>query len=49
MKEKQLYGQEFSSKKRLLEWIEKNADKIDWDYDVQLEWYYKDEEEEDEL
>lgn len=35
----QKYGQEFSSKKRLLEWIEKNAAKINWDYGVWLEWY----------
>ena len=47
MKEKQLYGQEFSSEKRLLAWIEKNRDKIDWDYGVELTWYYKEEENND--
>jgi hypothetical protein len=41
----QKYGQEFSSKKRLLEWIEKNADKITWDYGVWVEWYEEDDEE----
>ena len=46
-KEKQLYGQEFCSKKSLLKWLEENSDKIDWDYNVCLEWYYKDEEEEE--
>lgn len=44
----QKYGQEFSSKKRLLEWVEKNADKIIWDYGVWVEWYEEDEEEDEE-
>lgn len=45
-KEKQLYGQEFSSKERLIKWIEENYDKIDWNYCVWLEWYYKEEDDE---
>jgi hypothetical protein len=45
-KEKQLYGQEFSSKERLIKWIEEKYDKIDWNYCVWLEWYYKEEDEE---
>jgi hypothetical protein len=45
MNNKQLYGQEFYSKKDLLNWLEKNADKIDWDYStVTLEWYWKEDE-----
>ena len=35
----QKYGQEFMSKKELLEWIEKNKDKINWDFGVWVEWY----------
>ena len=45
MKDKQLYGQEFSSKERLIKWIDKNYDKIDWNYCVWLEWYYKEDDE----
>lgn len=46
--EKQLYGKTFSSKKQFLKWFEEHSDEIDWDYDVELSWYYKDEEEEEE-
>ena len=40
--DKQLYGTTFSSKKSLLKWLEEHEDEIDWDYDVELSWYYKD-------
>ena len=40
--DKQLYGSSFSSKKSLLKWLEEHEDEIDWDYDVELSWYYKD-------
>ena len=40
--DKQLYGTSFSSKKALLKWLEEHEDEIDWDYDVELSWYYKD-------
>ena len=41
--DKQLYDTTFSSKKALLKWLEEYEDEIDWDYDVELTWYYKDE------
>ena len=41
--EKDLYGKTFYSKKEFLKWLEENEDKIDWDYDVEFDWYYKDE------
>lgn len=44
--EKQLYGKTFSSKKEFLKWFEEHSDEIDWDYDVELSWYYKSEEDE---
>ena len=47
MKEKQLYGRELPSKKAMLKWLEENCDKIDWNYNLYVEWYYKDEEEEE--
>ena len=32
-----IYYKDFSSKKELLEWIEKNPDNIDWSEDVRVE------------
>lgn len=39
--EKQLYEKTFSSKKKFLKWLEENEDNIDWDYEVEFSWYYK--------
>ena len=44
---KQMYGKTFSSKKQFLKWIEEHEDEIDWDEDVELCWYYKEEDEEE--
>lgn len=44
VKEKELYGRSFSSKKEFLKWFKEHEDEIDWDYDVELSWYYKEEE-----
>lgn len=38
------YFREFSSKKELLDWLEKSSDNVDWDYDVRLEYNIKEEE-----
>lgn len=35
------YFREFSSKKELLDWIEKNLDDVDWNEDVTIEFYKK--------
>ena len=45
---KQLWGREFPSKKMFLKWFEENEDRIDWNYNLYVEWYYNDEEEDDE-
>lgn len=42
---RQLYGKTFSSKKEFFKWLEENEEKIDWDYDVEFEWYWKVDEE----
>ena len=44
---KQMYGQTFRSKREFFKWIEEHEDEIDWDEDVELGWYYKEEDEED--
>lgn len=46
MEDRVKYGQPFATKKHLLEWLETEGDKIDWDEGIWLEWYYKKEEEE---
>lgn len=43
--DKQMYGKTFCSKKQFLKWFEEHEDEIDWDYDVEFSWYYKEEEE----
>lgn len=48
MRNKQIYGLTFYSKKRFFKWIEEHEDKIDWDEGVGLEWYYKEEDAETE-
>lgn len=45
MKERQIYGQSFETKRELLSWLEENEDRIDWDETVGVEWYYKEEKE----
>ena len=35
----QKYGQEFMSKNEFLQWFEKNARKINWDFGFWAEWY----------
>ena len=42
---KQLYGKTFSSRKEFFKWLKENEERIDWDYDVEFEWYWKDDEE----
>ena len=46
MEYKQMYGQTFHSKREFFKWMEENEDKIDWDEDVELGCYYKEDEEE---
>ena len=46
MTNKQMYGKTFSSKKEFLKWFEEYEDKIDWDYDVELSWFWNEEDEE---
>ena len=43
MEYKQMYGQTFHSKREFFKWIEGHKDEIDWDEDVELGWYYKEE------
>ncbi len=43
---KQMYGKTFSSKKEFLKWFEEHEDKIDWDYDVEFSWFWKEEDDE---
>ena len=45
MMNRQMYGKTFSSKKEFFKWLEENEDRIDWDYDVELGWYWKDDDE----
>ena len=45
MMNRQMYGKTFSSKKEFFKWLEENEDRIDWDYDVELGWYWKDDKE----
>ena len=45
---KQMYGQTFHSKREFFKWIEEHKDEIDWDEDVELGWYYKEEDEDEE-
>lgn len=45
MKERQIYGQSFETKRELLAWLKENEDRIDWDETVGVEWYYKEEKE----
>ena len=42
--DKQMYGKTFGSKKQFLKWFEEHENEIDWDYDVEFSWYYKEEE-----
>ena len=44
---KQLYGATFISKKELLRWLNENSDKIDWDAEPELTFYWIDNEEND--
>ena len=45
MIDKQLYGQDFCSKKELMKWIEENINKIDFDFGpVSLTRYWKEDE-----
>ncbi len=48
MKNKQLYGKTFQSKREFFKWLEQNEDNIDWDEDVELGWYLKEEDDEGE-
>ena len=36
------------SKRQFLQWFEKNAYKINWDFDLWVEWYVEEDTEEDE-
>ena len=44
---KQGYYKEFSTKREFLKWIEEHIEEIDFDYDVRVEYYPKEEEEND--
>ena len=44
---KQMYGQIFHSRREIFKWIDEHKDEIDWDEDVELGWYYKEEDEEE--
>ena len=45
---KQMYGQNKKKKREFFKWIEEHKDEIDWDEDVELGWYYKEEDEDEE-
>ena len=47
MSNKQLYGRTFQSKREFFRWLEANEDNIDWDEDIELSWYYKEEDSDD--
>ena len=42
-----MYGRKFQSNREFFRWREQNEDKIDWDEDVELGWYWKEEDEEE--
>ncbi len=48
MMSSQKYGQEFMTKKDFLQWFEKNARKINWDFGFWVEWYNEEDTDEDE-
>ena len=48
MMSSQRYGQEFMTKKEFLQWFEKNARKINWDFGFRVEWYNEEDADEDE-
>ena len=41
-----MYEHTFSSKKQFFKWLEENEDKIDWDWEVEFAWYWKEKDEE---
>ena len=44
---KQMCGQIFHSRREFFKWIDEHKDEIDWDEDVELGWYYKEEDEDE--
>jgi hypothetical protein len=44
---KQMYEHTFSSKKEFFKWLEENEDKIDWDWEVEFAWYWKEKDDEE--
>ena len=45
---KQMYGQTFHSKREFFKWIDEHKDEIDWGVDVELGWFYKEDDDEEE-
>ena len=44
---KQMYEHTFSSKKQFFKWLEENEDKIDWDWEVEFAWHWKEKDDEE--